>query len=1102
MKYNIALSGTFNVENFGDLMFPEVFKMSMQKRGLDFELFLFSPGKTTKKALDESTTIYSTSEIENVHKQHPIDAVIIGGGALVHYSKIPVKLPGDNSFIDYCIHDSWLTPLAFALRNNIKVFFNLPQVPFTISNLTQGVTKVAFDSLDYVSLRDNFSKQYIESIYDCDAPEIHVCPDSVCCLPNLVDYDKLSEIRSNIFSTSSKYAIIQFNPQIPEGEDEYLLKIINEFKSHNLEVVLLPIGYTHNDDQALSDFKNKYNCECTLITQKLNIFETAAMLAGCEIYFGASFHGAITAIAYGKKAISYNYISPKNKNQEIFNMYGISDFVVETSKNAYDVVKKLLNNEIAFSPNLKNVSDSVEEHFNTLYDLITTPKSRVCDYENIVSELFKILPDLVHLENKQITSNKQNEMTQQYISGLEALKDAQSEELNMCHKEMDVRHKRILELESIEKAQSEELSACHEKILALETTINSLNSTATAANHNLLEMQNSFFWKITSPVRKVIQKLKDFAARYPAILKTLLFTKGFLSGGINDAKQRVSNYNSTLPTKEKKELHIISKQTRKLQTNHTFSKDVKFSILVPLYNTPKDFLIEMIDSVKNQTYSNWELCLADGSDNEHSYVRKYCLRLAAKDKRIVYKKLTENKGISENTNECIKMASGNYIALFDHDDVLHPSVLFECMKAICEHDADFVYTDEAVFLGSDITDIISYHFKPDFAFDNLLANNYICHFSTFKTSLIDEVGMFRHKYDGSQDHDIILRLTHAAKNVIHIPKVLYFWRSHSNSVAMDINSKAYAITAGQTAVHDFLETIGFDTVVESSPAYPTIYKINYKIDNNPKISIIIPNKNHAEQLKSCINSITDKSSYSNYEIIVVDNQSTDRKVLDYYNHLATIPNVKILSYDKEFNYSDMVNTAVKECCGEYVLLLDSDTQVITSDWIEELLMYAQRTDVGAVGAKLLFPNDIVQHAGIILGLGQDRIASNSHLGIDNNTNQGYMGKLFYAQNITAVTSACLLVKKDTFIAVGGFDKQLSIVYPDVDFCLKLRDKGLLNILNPFSVLYHTNEQVDYDKDVFNYECRLFKKKWNTTIQKGDPYYNPNFSLDHSYLIAE
>ncbi len=599
-------------------------------------------------------------------------------------------------------------------------------------------------------------------------------------------------------------------------------------------------------------------------------------------------------------------------------------------------------------------------------------------------------------------------------------------------------------------------------------------------------------------VKSMLRGFKASISRHPAIFEIFVFLKGFLKNGFKGGKQAIKNYQSFIAQKNR-HTPYINKKTIKQQSKTKFNKDIKFSILVPLYNTPIEYLAEMINSVTNQTYKNWELCLADGSDKEHDYVGNYCLKRSRIDSRIKYKKLDKNKGISENTNECILMSTGNFIALFDHDDVLHPSALYEVTKAICEQNADFVYTDEAVFLDQDISNVVTYHFKPDFAFENLLANNYICHFSVFKASLIDKVGMFRHKYDGSQDHDMILRLTHSAENVVHIPKLLYFWRSHANSVAMDINSKSYAIDAGKSAVHDFLESIGIEADVESSPAFPTIYKINYKIIGTPKISILVPNKNNLLGIQNCIKSITKKSSYKNYEIIIVDNQSSDSATLEYYNTLKSSDNIKVISYDKPYNYSAMINLAAQNTIGDYLLLLDSDTEIITNEWLQELLMYAQRDTVGAVGAKLFKTNHTVQHGGIIYGDGEQSVAIYSHVGADND-NLGYMGKMFYSQNVSAVSSACLMVKKSDFIKVGGFDENQSMAYCDLDFCLSLRKIGLNNVFNPFCTLYHEYNQSYFNKEIYDKESETFKAKWYDTLEKGDPMYNPNFSLSVSYEI--
>ena len=548
---------------------------------------------------------------------------------------------------------------------------------------------------------------------------------------------------------------------------------------------------------------------------------------------------------------------------------------------------------------------------------------------------------------------------------------------------------------------------------------------------------------------------------------------------------------------------ILLTRTGKLNSQMVFEKDVCFSIVVPLYNTPIPFLKEMISSVVAQTYPKWELCLADGSDGSHEDVEKEVLHLAAKEPRIKYRKLEENRGISENTNECLKMSTGNYIALFDHDDILHPSALFEMMKAICEKDADYVYTDEVTFESPNIKKLLSYHFKPDFAIDNLRANNYICHFSAFSRELLDKAGYFRSEYDGSQDHDMILRLTSYAKNVIHIPKILYFWRSHPTSVAMDINSKPYAIEAGKRAVCDHIKSSGYEAEVESSRAFPTIYRIRYKLkaQTPEKVSIIIPNKNNARLIRRCIQSILDRTSYKNYEIVIVDSHSTQKGTLDFYDTLNQFDNVKVVNYDKEFNYSVILNFGAQFATGEYLVFLHSDVQIISRRWIEELLMYVQRDDVGIAGGMLYYPDETIQHAGIVLGLGDDRIAGHIFHGQSKEI-IGYMGRACYSQNLSAVTSACMMVKTSVFVNIGGFNEEYPNKFSDVDFCLKVRQCGKLIVWTPYAEAIHLESRTrekkhidDQDKLGYTQECEKFKAQWKDVLSAGDPYYNPNFSLD-------
>lgn len=604
-------------------------------------------------------------------------------------------------------------------------------------------------------------------------------------------------------------------------------------------------------------------------------------------------------------------------------------------------------------------------------------------------------------------------------------------------------------------------------------------------------VRDTWYWKASKPLRVVVHfflRIKNAYVHYGGFRG--MYRRWKQKRG--EAVKRVDFGTKSFPDEVE----------RRREEETVFPREIRISILVPLYNTPERFLREMIDSVKAQTYRNWELCLADGSDAQHADTEAICREYQKEDPRIRYQKIEKNLGISGNTNVCFSMATGNYIGLFDHDDVMHPSLLYECMKVICEKGADYIYTDEATFTSPNLDDLIVLHFKPDYSPDNLRANNYICHFSLFDAGLLKKTGLFRPEYDGSQDHDMILRLTEEAGNVQHIPKILYYWRSHPNSVAADIGAKTYAIDAAKRAVHDHMrDYYGIEVEVESTRAFPTIFQVKYPIEGSPLISILIPNKDHRTDLKRCVDSIRKKSTWKHYEIVVIENNSREQSIFDYYRELEQLPGVRIIRYEGEFNYSKINNYGAGFAQGDYLLFLNNDTEVITPDWMEQMLMYAQRKDVGAVGAKLYYEDNTIQHAGVVIGLGAHRSAGHTHYKMPRE-HLGYMGRLCYAQNITAVTAACLLVKRSIYDEVDGLDETFTISLNDVDFCLKIGRKGYRNIFTPFAELYHYESKtrgMEEGEKLRRYEreCAHFREKWKAELEAGDPCYNPNFSLDYS-----
>lgn len=659
-----------------------------------------------------------------------------------------------------------------------------------------------------------------------------------------------------------------------------------------------------------------------------------------------------------------------------------------------------------------------------------------------------------------------------------------------------------------------------EKCADLQDRIVVLRSENEELQFKLDRIKNNKLWKMTGPARKVYH----FAKRQSDRLKTTGGPKDILRKVRNKARQRglMENYGTA---------SFPDAETRKMESGMQFPKMPKISILVPLWNNKREYQIQMLDSVMNQTYGNWELCLADGSDAEHSYIEEICKEYAARaNGRIVYKKLDHNGGISYNTNECLKLATGDFIGLFDQDDILHPSVLYAYVKEINEKGADYLYCDETTFGNDNINRMLTMHFKPDYAPDNLRSNNYICHFSVFSRTLLAGEELFRPAFDGAQDHDMILRLTDRARCIVHVPRLMYYWRSHEGSTAAGISAKPYAIEAGKGAVAEHLTKHGFSHFqITSTRACETIFRIRYRIEGTPKITILIPNKDHVADLKRCVGSILKNSTWSNYEILIVENNSETPEIKDYYTQLLgysgddtyakreaehTVAGcdggilrskdgkIGIVRYVGAFNYSAINNLGASYAKGDYLLLLNNDTEVITANWMEELLMYAQREDVGAVGAKLYYADHTIQHAGVVIGLGAHRTAGHTHYRVPSQ-NLGYMGRLCYVQDVTAVTGACLLVRKQVFDEVRGLDEGFAISLNDVDFCLKLRENGYLNVWTPFAQLFHY-ESVSRGLDDqgekaerYNRESEKFREKWKDALAAGDPYYNPNFSLDRS-----
>ena len=543
------------------------------------------------------------------------------------------------------------------------------------------------------------------------------------------------------------------------------------------------------------------------------------------------------------------------------------------------------------------------------------------------------------------------------------------------------------------------------------------------------------------------------------------------------------------------EKHKPSAEELERQRKKKWKNPPLISVAVPAYRTPPGFLEQMILSVKEQTYPHWELCIVNASRGEDG-MEQVLGRYAGGDERIRVKNLEENLGIAGNTNEALVMARGEFVGLLDHDDLLAPQALFRIAEALtADPQADAVYTDEDK-VTTDLSEHFQPHFKPDFNLDLLRSNNYITHFFVVRTRLAREVGGFRKEFDGAQDYDFIFRCTEGAKKVLHVPEVLYHWRTHKASTADNPASKMYAFEAGKRAIEAHLARCGQEGTVSLRKDLG-FYRVEYPVQGEPLVSILIPNRDQKETLEKCLNSIWEKSTYKNYEILIVENNSSSPEIFNYYREIEKRPGVRILTWKEGFNYSAINNFGEKSAAGDYLLFLNNDVEVINPGWIEELLGNCQRKEVGIVGAKLYYPDDTIQHAGTVIGIGG--IAGHAFLNMPR-SRTGYLHKASLQMDLSAVTAACMMMKRQVFKQLGGFEERLSVAFNDVDLCLRTVQAGYLVVYNPEVELYHYESKSrgaeDSEEKVrrFQEEIEFMRCRWMDLLKKGDPYYNRNLTL--------
>ncbi len=1133
-SFNIAQIGTFDCENFGDLLFPEVLRYNLGEK-LNVENFiLFSP-IGGQMPFYPDITVYPISKLEEMHLKYHFDAMIIGGGDLIRLD------PAVASSANYETNDSsflWTLPVIVSQKYNIPLLWNAPGVPFTFSEEQYPLARFCAKHTDYLAVRDEKSKNLLDF---CALDRISVVSDSVVSISRFIGFDKLMPVFERFGLQKGEYIIFQAHATGSEARlKETVGQLMTLSQKHGKQIVLMPIGYVHDDLVHLKSYLDAGE-GFILIDKKLSPLEMIALIANADFFIGTSLHGNVISYTYGVNSIAYAF-SSLTKIQGFFDNVGLEGRIFSDPREIGALYEKCIREGLT---DKQRVIDSVDAHFSRMAEIIGSGAKNT--EPETSAELVRFITDRF--------AAKQNDYCVIYFdrgSGFNesdtAIFPYSERKYDFCvnvptdcvrlrfdcanepcllaaygfeHDGRAVPHasyngvkagnmilfdtadpQMILELpqgtlhfygEVISKANGKLFAehmcgfakALEDEIIKSEDEKNTVNRLWHGSETYYRAQQALFAQNAQNSGGTMKTKIKSLLRK---IKKVLRFIK---REGLKKSLIRVRNTLFRYSAAPESFVAITEKEAE-AQRNTKFEKNIKFSVLVPLYNTPEELLKETLDSVINQTYSNWELCLADGSDGKHAYVGKLCLAYAQNDGRIKYEKLEQNAGISENTNACARMATGDYIALFDHDDLLMPNALFENAKAINECEPDVLYSDEDKITESG-NHMLPF-FKPDWSRDLLYSHMYICHLIVFKKELFEAIGGFRSEFDGSQDYDLMLRLSEKTDNIYHIPKILYSWRITEQSTAANPEAKPYAHTAGLRALDEHLKRRYPHAHAEENE-YLFTYTARFDtLKNTPKISIVIPMKNHHELTNRCVMSILEKTTYKNYEILLLDNNSDDSYSLEW---LSLIPQadsrIRVIKADFEFNWSKLNNFGIKNSDADVFVFLNNDTEVIAPDWLTLLAENAMRDDIGVAGSLLLYEDHTIQHAGVIVGMGG--WADHVFKGMPTEHFPSPFVSPMVARNVLAVTGACMAISRKTLGKIGLFDEEFIICGSDVEICLRAYQSGLRNIYLPASRLYHMESK---SRDPFIPE-KDFQKSAEAyapyRLENHDPYYNINLNIN-------
>lgn len=783
----------------------------------------------------------------------------------------------------------------------------------------------------------------------------------------------------------------------------------------------------------------------------------------------------------------------------------------EAYKKAFDQVRVLIDwkDREIISQESKNLE--IQQQLAKLEERLSIEHQAVIERENQVKILHSQLAEIQTIlheqeEAYQLLVEKLAKFSEleQKIELMDTQIRSQDLLLTRLKSELEQSQKNEQELTNLIVLKEQTIHQKNQELVEKNQQISSLQTSLGEYKHELETVLSSRSWKL---VRFYGQLKNTFYVRPKYLFTTAwqVLRKMGPKEFIRRVKRkvfRVRQVNETTPTDYQKFLATTELTKADIRTIKSSLAEFEYrpliSLLVPVYNVDEVWLRKMINSVLNQYYEKWELCLADDASTA-PHIKAVLKEYSALDPRIKVHFRPQNGGIVKASNTALKMAKGAYVGLLDNDDELTPDALYEIVKALQNSRYDLLYSDEDK-LELDGTRTEPF-FKPDFDQDLLFSNNYICHFSVYRRKIVEEVGGFRDGTDGAQDYDLVLRFTDRKRQIYHLPKVLYHWRKIPGSTAATVEAKPYVFENAKKALRDAIRRRGIKGEVVDG-IWKGSYRVIRTIKDQPLVSIIIPFRDLVGVLRVCLDSIFAKTTYQNYEILLVNNASELLETREYMREIENCPRVRLLHYNAPFNFSAINNFASLQAKGQYLLLLNNDTEVIEPDWIQAMLEQAQRPEVGCVGAKLLYPNNLIQHAGVVIGVGGAANHCYAKLPADQN---GYFGQLNVVREYSAVTAACVMIRKSVYEEMDGLDEEnLAVSFNDVDFCLRLREKGLLVIYTPYASLYH-HESLSRGYNVsFNEEYYL-RRRHQGIFQTGDPYYNPNLSrerLDFTLKILD